>query len=191
MADKTIGELPAAAQVTSGSLIPIEQSGVAQKMTGQQFQDWAVAGAQPYATQAQQSAQAAANSASAASASASEAASDASDAEAARQAIEDMGVASVTLDPGLDATVDKIVSPGGAVTLRFGVPQGAVGPQGATGPTGATGAQGPQGVSGLAIPTNSQYAFNVDENGHLICSYTGDTAPGYSINENGHLILEV
>ena len=160
-------------------------------MTGQQFQDWAVAGAQPYATQAQQSAEAAANSASAASASATSAAGDASDAEAARQAIEDMGVASVTLDPGLDATVDKIVSPGGAVTLRFGIPQGAVGPQGATGPAGAAGQRGPQGVSGLAVPTDSQYAFTVDANGHLICSYTGDTAPEFSINEDGHLILAV
>lgn len=49
MADKTIGELPSASQVTSGSLIPLEQSGIAYKMTGAQFQAWAVAGAQPYA----------------------------------------------------------------------------------------------------------------------------------------------
>ncbi|MBR2894993.1 MAG: collagen-like protein [Oscillospiraceae bacterium] len=64
--------------------------------------------------------------------------------------------------------------------------QGAVGPQGAQ---GVEGPPGPQGINGVAVTANGQYAFNVDERGHLILSYTGDTAPDFRINENGHLIL--
>lgn len=191
MADKTIGELPRASQVTSGSLIPLEQSGVAQSMTGAQFQAWAVAGAQPYADAAAQSAQNAASSATNAASSSASASASAQAAETARSAIENMGVDTDTLPPGSSAIVTKTVDQQGIVTLTFGVPQGEKGDQGATGPTGATGAQGPQGVGGLAVPTDSQYAFTVDNNGHLICSYVGDTAPDFSIDENGHLILEI
>lgn len=63
-----------------------------------------------------------------------------------------------------------------------------VGPPGATGATGAT---GPQGVSGVAVAAEGQYAFNVDENGHLLVYYTGDAAPAFSLSEDGHLILEI
>jgi len=35
------------------------------------------------------------------------------------------------------------------------------------------------------------YAFNVNEDGHLLISYTGDEAPDFSIDANGHLILTV
>lgn len=201
MADKTIGELPAVSQVTSGTLIPVEQSGVAGRMNGAQFQDWAVSGVSPYVSQVQQSANAAATSATNAglSATAAEDAADlaeasANSAEEARQAIEDMGVTSTTLDPGATPTVTKIVDQQGAVTLRFGLAPGAVGPQGATGPTGATGAQGPAGRDGstpVVVPGDGQYAFHVDENGHLICTYVGDTAPDFEINANGHLILNL
>lgn len=63
---------------------------------------------------------------------------------------------------------------------------------------------GPTGPSGA-------FAFSVSDNGHLICSYTGDSppefqisndghliysysggnSPGYYINENGHLCLDI
>lgn len=169
MADKTIGELPSIANVTSSSLIPVEQSGVAGKMTGAQFQAWAVAGASPYATQAADSATlagqkatqagnsatAAAGSAGTASDKADAAAASATAANNAKQAILDMGVASNTLAPGSSATVTKSSS-GGVVTLTFGIPQGAKGDTGATGPQGPQGPQGIQGVAGLTGPQGPQ-----------------------------------
>lgn len=66
--------------------------------------------------------------------------------------------------------------------------QGLTGPQG---PAGLQGEQGPQGLNGVAVAADGQYAFNVDENGHLIVSYTGANAPNFSIDKNGHLILEI
>ena len=41
MADKAIGELPSIADLYDDSLIPVEQQGVASKMTGRQFADFA------------------------------------------------------------------------------------------------------------------------------------------------------
>ena len=211
MADKRIGELPSIANVSDSSLIPVEQSGVASKMTGAQFKAWAVAGAQPYAQAAQQSATAANNSAIDAADSATEAGNSAASAENSsiasensRQAIENMGVASNTLSPGSAATVGKSVSQG-VVTLTFGIPQGATGNQGATGPQGAQGVQGPKGDTGtaVAVETQGMYYFNVDNDstsptfGHLMLTYTGETAPDFSIDYDstsptyGHLLWEV
>lgn len=59
-----------------------------------------------------------------------EAVAAADDAEAASEAVQDMGVDAVTLEPGSDATVIKTVDPEtGAVTLTFGVPAGESGGQ--------------------------------------------------------------
>lgn len=67
-------------------------------------------------------------------------------------------------------------------------PPGPAGPQGIQGPPGP---QGPQGINGVAVSANGQYAFNVNEDGDLIVSYSGDVPPNFRINENGELILEV
>lgn len=152
MADKTIGERPSIANVTDASLIPVEQSGVAGKMTGAQFKAWGAAAAQPYATQAAQSATAAAGSASTASSKATEAAGSATAAENAKNAILDMNVDSETLSPGSEATVEK-TSSGGVVKLTFGIPRGN---KGDTGATGATGPQGEQGERGIQGPQGEQ-----------------------------------
>ncbi len=83
--------------------------------------------------------------------------------------------------------------------------QGAQGNPGATGATGAqgqkgdTGPQGPQGVQGppgptgtaVAVETQGMYYFNVDEDGHLILTYTGNDPPDFEIDEDGHLILTI
>ena len=206
MADKTIGELPSIANVTDASLIPVEQSGVAGKMTGAQFKAWGAAAAQPSADAAAQSAQAAANSATAASGSATSAGNSATSAgnsataaAASRQAIENLGVASNTLDPGSAATVGKTVSQQGIVTLTFGIPRGATGAQGATGARGPQGVQGPKGDTGtaVAVETQGMYYFNVDNDsssptfGHLFLTYTGQEAPNFSINQQGHLVWTV
>lgn len=205
MADKTIGELPSIANVTDASLIPVEQSGVAGKMTGAQFKAWGAAAAQPSADAAAQSAQAAANSATAASGSATSAGNSATSAgnsataaAASRQAIENLGVASNTLDPGSAATVAKTVSQG-VVTLTFGIPRGATGSQGVPGPAGPQGVQGPRGDTGtaVAVETQGMYYFNVDNDsssptfGHLFLTYTGQEAPSFSINQQGHLVWTV
>lgn len=70
-------------------------------------------------------------------------------------------------------------------------PQGVQGPQGIQGQTGPQGPQGPQGIAGIAVSVTGYVSFNVDENGHLICGYTGDTPPPYSIGEDGHLYVEL
>lgn len=55
---------------------------------------------------------------------------------------------------------------------------------------GKKGSKGDKGDNGVAVATDGAYAFNVDANGHLILSYTGNTAPNFSIDQNtGHLIL--
>lgn len=60
---------------------------------------------------------------------------------------------------------------------------------GLRGPQGVEGPQGPQGGTGVAVPVDGQYGFSVNTSGHLILTYTGDTAPDYEINSQGHLIL--
>lgn len=202
MADKTIGELPSIENVTDASLIPVEQSGVAGKMTGAQFKAWGAAAAQPSADAAAQSAQSAAQSASnagasetSASNSASQAAGSAATASAAKQAILDMTVEATTLDPASPATVTK-TEVGGVAHLAFGLPRGAVGQQGPVGPQGPQGVQGPKGDTGTAVGVETQgvFYFWVDNNsesenfGHLILNYAGEEAPDFSINEEGHLI---
>ena len=68
---------------------------------------------------------------------------------------------------------------------------GAAGPQGPAGPQGVQGPPGPRGIDGVAVATSGMVAFNVSEEGHLLCSYTGDEPPNYYIGEDGHLYLEV
>ena len=80
------------------------------------------------ATAAAEAAAEAAESASAAALSATAAEAAKTGAEASRQAIENMGVASETLPPGSQATVEKTVGQSGSVTLAFGIPQGIQGP---------------------------------------------------------------
>lgn len=198
MADKTIGELPSLAQVTSGTLIPAEQNGNAGKMTGAQFAQWAQDSVSTQVTAAQQAAQTATQKAGDASDSATSAAADAVTATAAKNAIINMGVVSNTLDPGSTATVTKTESQG-VVTLTFGIPQGATGAQGPQGVQGIQGEQGPKGDTGtaVAVETSGMYYFNVDNNessptfGHLFLTYTGETAPEFEINNDGHLIWTV
>lgn len=108
-------------------------------------------------------------------------------------AIEDMTVSSETLAPGMNVRVEKSMV-GEHVNLHYGIPRGDVGPQGEQGPQGAQGVQGPpgeRGINGVAVAANGQYAFNVNEDGHLILSYTGEETPDFSIGENGHLILNL
>lgn len=138
----------------------------------------------------------AAASAAAAGSSQNRAAESALKAEAAQNAIENMRVSAETLSPGSSATVDKTIE-NGLVHLAFGIPQGRqgdTGPQGAVGPKGEQGIpgpEGPRGIDGVAVSVEGTYAFNVNADGHLIVSYTGDTAPDFAINDDGHLILTI
>lgn len=66
--------------------------------------------------------------------------------------------------------------------------QGETGPQG---PQGIQGPAGPRGIDGVAVVADGYFAFNVNEQGHLILSYTGSEAPDVSIDENGHLIMKI
>lgn len=117
-------------------------------------------------------------------------------AERSRAAITDMSVSAEALPTGL-ASVQKSKDPDGTYHLHFGLPKGDTGSVGLRGPAGPQGVEGPQGVpgprgiNGVAVAASGTYAFNVNEDGHLILNYTGDTAPDFSINEDGHLILNL
>lgn len=80
MADRAIGELPAAGQVDDTSLLAVEQQGRAMKVTGAQFKEYAKLSVKGYADAAKQSAENAAKSAQDASASAIDANKSAQDA---------------------------------------------------------------------------------------------------------------
>ena len=41
----------------------------------------------------------------------------------------------------------------------------------------------------LSVLATGYVGFRVNDEGHLICDYTGDAQPNYSINNEGHLIL--
>lgn len=117
-------------------------------------------------------------------------------AERSRAAITDISVSAEALPTGL-ASVQKSQDPDGTYHLHFGLPKGDTGSVGLRGPAGPQGVEGPQGVpgprgiNGVAVAASGTYAFNVNEDGHLILNYTGDTAPDFSINEDGHLILNL
>ena len=205
MADKTIGELPAIQNLSDSAMLPVEQNGAAGRISGEQWKQYAVDTVSSYvetATEAASTASGAAQTASDAATNASGYANSASNsattATNAKQAILDMTVAATTVAAGNPATVTKTES-GGVVLLTFGLPTGATGSQGPTGPQGPQGVQGPKGDTGTAVGVETQglYYFTVDQNsssqtfGHLLLTYTGDTAPDFSINENGHLIWTV
>ena len=193
MADKTIGELPAASNLDDNSLLVVEQQGTAMCVSGALWKRYAQEAVVPQVGAAQTSAQAAASSAKAAQAAQSAAQTAQAGAQAARQgaeaaeqAIEDMTVSSETLPPDSPATVVKSAV-GESFNLFFGIPRGPQGIQGPQGPQGIQGPQGPQGINGVAVAAEGQYAFNVDGSGHLILYYESDAAPDFSIGENGHL----
>lgn len=204
MADIEISSLPKALQITDDSLLPVYVPGStypAQAATGKQFSDFAKRGAKEAvapevnraaasAASAEQSAKNAFNSEKNAQSSAVHAARHEANAQQAREAIENLEVKADTLGAGSAATVRKEVV-NGVVRLTYGIPQGG---QGATGPKGEQGIQGPpgpQGISGVAVAADGQYAFNVNGDGELILSYTGDKAPNMHINADGYLILTI
>lgn len=205
MADKTIGQLPAIADLTDAAMIPAEQNGAAGRVSGAQFKAFAVDSVSSYVSTATQAAQTASNAAttatdkagdagdSAAAAAASQAA-----AENAKEEIENMTVSIETLSAGSDATVEKTTS-GGVVNLAFGIPRGDRGEQGIQGPAGPQGIRGPKGDTGtaVAVETAGMFYFSVDNNsesetfGHLFLTYSGTEAPDFSINNDGHLIWTI
>lgn len=197
MADKTIGSLPVASQLDDDSLLVVEQQSQARSIKGElvkQFAQSAVASSVEAAQLAAQQAQLAQQEAEAAQDAAEDAKTGAESAqeaaETARDAIEDMTVSAETLPSGSDATAKK-TAVGGSFHIAFGIPKGEQGVAGPQGQQGIQGPPGPQGISGVAVAADGQYAFNVDENGHLILSYTGNTAPDFEIGEDGHLYFTI
>ncbi len=49
--------------------------------------------------------------------------------------------------------------------------------------------KGEPGRNGAVVAANGLYGFQVNQEGHLILTYTGDTPPNFTINDAGHLIL--
>lgn len=193
MADREISSLPKIPQITDESLLPVYVPGStspAQAATGKQFADFARSSVSAETKRAETAAAEAEKSKEDAQSASYRAEQSEVNAQDAREAIENMEVRADTLAAGSAATVRKEVV-NGVVRLTYGIPEGK---QGATGPAGAQGIQGPpgpQGISGVAVAADGQYAFHVNEDGELILSYTGDTAPDMHINEDGDLILTI
>ena len=166
MADKTIGELPAAAGLNDDSLLVVQQEEQARSITGALVKSFAVDSVSPMADQARESAAAAQRArdgiedyADQARQSAQAAAGSADEAGQARQAIEDLGVEGTALTAESPAAVEKRVDQNGRVTLCFGIPRGArgeTGPKGPQGVQGEIGPIGPQGIQGERGPTGLQ-----------------------------------
>ena len=186
MADKTIGELPAASGPDDDSLLVVEQQGTAMRASGALWKGFAQSAVASQVSAAQHSAQAAASSAQVAQAAQRSAQAAQAGAEMAERAIENMTVSAETLSADSPAKVTKSAS-GVSFHLFFGIPSGTQGIQGPQGPQGIQGPPGPQGINGVAVAAEGQYAFNVDSNGHLILFYEGNTIPDFSIGANGHL----
>lgn len=197
MADKTIGSLPVASQLDNDSLLVVEQQSQARSIKGElikQFAQAAAAGSVEAAQLAAQKAQLAQQGAEAAQDAAEDAKTGAESAqeaaETARDAIENMTVSAETLPPESNATATK-TAVAESFHIAFGIPRGKQGEPGPQGQQGIQGPPGPQGPSGVAVAAEGQYAFNIDENGHLILYYTGDVAPDFEIGEDGHLYLNI
>lgn len=208
MADKTIGTLAAVTESTIGNLpsiadlyddtkIPVEQMGEAMHMTGQQWKQYAQASVSQYVESARKAEQGAQNAESSAKQFANDAKSQADSAykhkeraEEAKQAIEDMTVTANTVpyENGASATKSAV---GSSFNIHFEIPTGKQGERGPQGPQGIQGPEGPQGISGVAISATGFYAFNVNDDGHLILSYTGDEVPEFSVKDDGHLWMNI
>lgn len=197
MADKTIGSLPVASQLDNDSLLVVEQQSQARSIKGELIKKFAQAAAAESVSAAQKAAeeaQLAKQGADVAKEAAEEArtgAKNAKDAaETAKNAIENMTVSAETLPPESNATATK-KAVAESFHIAFGIPRGKQGEPGPQGQQGIQGPPGPQGPSGVAVAAEGQYAFNIDENGHLILYYTGDSAPDFEIGEDGHLYLNI
>lgn len=144
MADIKIGDLPQVGEVSNDSLMVLEQNGVAHRMTGSQFKEFAEAAAEARVLDAEKAADEAAASAeqakrdedkiaaqlAAATEEKEEAANYADQAKAAKQAILDLAVSASASDPGSAASVEKTTDASGRVTLKFTIPRGSTGPMG-------------------------------------------------------------
>lgn len=113
--------------------------------------------------------------------------------EAAWAGLKKTEVDAVTVPSSSEAAAIK-TQIGDHFHIRFEIPRGAQGnpgPEGKQGKNGADGPAGPAGKDAAVVAADGQYAFQVNSTGHLILTYTGDTAPNFFINDDGHLILTI
>lgn len=102
----------------------------------------------------------------------------------------------VSATEGGDAAA-TVTEQDGVKHIAFVLPQGPVGPQGVPGKDG-TGSGTVTSVNGVEPDDwgnvylgEGMYAFHIDENGHLICTYDTSIPPPLSINADGHLIYTI
>lgn len=87
--------------------------------------------------------------------------------------VERLSVSAKELNPDEPPTATVSHRTCGRLHIEFGIPPGR------------------DGANGVVVETEGMYGFHIDEQGHLILTYTGDQAPNVRINEDGHLIWEV
>jgi len=169
MAGLSINMLPKSNGLTDDGILAVHQNNETQGITGELVRKFAEQAAEDYVDKATDAVE---------------------EAVAAKESIENLGVAGMTLAPGSAATVSKSVGTDGVVKLTFGIPQGIQGPQGERGLQGVQGIQGPQGDSGIAAPVSGFFTLSVDENGDLWVYSEADTTLEFEYDsETGNLYV--
>ena len=98
--------------------------------------------------------------------------------EKSRAFMEGVTATAETISPDSEASA-QAVQTGDSFHLVFGIPRGRQGRQGPP---------GPRGIDGVAVAASGVFAFNVNEDGDLILSYSGSDIPNFSINDKGELV---
>lgn len=145
MADKTVGSLPAAADLYDDSLLAAEQQGTAVKVTGRQFKSFAQAAVRQYVDEAQKAADDAVTAVGQIGTAVEDTQANAAAAAAAAQKAQQYSGKPPIIQGGTwwiwNADAQAYADTGNAA-------RGSAGPMGPKGETGSTGPQGPQGVQG-------------------------------------------
>lgn len=133
--DSNIGSLPKTTYLADDSLLVAEQQGEAVAVEGSLFIGFARDAVTGYVGSAEEQAQAAKSHADSAKSHAESSLGYANLAKSAKEAIEDMSVAAVSVSSDSDASVKKQVQSDGSVKLTFSIPEGKQGKQGDPGYT--------------------------------------------------------
>lgn len=181
--DSNIGSLPKATYLADDSLLVAEQQGEALAVPGELFIQFARESVTGYVGSAEEQAQAAKNHADSAKGHAESSYGYAKLAQSAKEAIEDMSVAAVSVSSDSNASVKKQVQSDGSVKLTFSIPEGEKGDQGDPGYTPRKNVDYFDGKDGYTPQKNIDYFDGKD--GYTpqkgIDYFDGDKGdPGYS-----------
>lgn len=173
MADKSIGELAVAQQMTDDAKLVVYQGGDTKSIEGMLIKQFARDGVEAYVAGAAKSAKDAAESATVAKTQAD---------RAEQAAVNTPYVGDNGTWMHWDKTAGQYIDSGVTAT----------GPRGPQGIQGGQGPDGPQGVAGTVVAADGFYGFEVSSEGMLtlICA-DGAQPPDIELAEDGHLYLNL